>query len=264
MTSKKERKEKGMKKNEELKAHGTTILALKFNGGVIMAADRRCTAGRMIFSDDDIKIEEMDRLSCIAGAGYVADFQLLVETLRDEWLPNFEKFFNIDIYVDGQANLLKNIMRERELWAWPILAGWDPCQKMSRIFLVEPGGAIFERPYFAASGSGEIPALQVLKSKWSKDCSEKQGIEIAVEAILGSAEMDKNTADPLKHPPTIKVIDNEKIITVPEKTILEIAWKIFSRQMNKLGGKEKELLEMKIKSQNGAMLKSKCGKGAQK
>ena len=254
-----------MEKKEEEKAHGTTILALKFNGGVIMAADRRCTAGRIIFADDDVKIEEMnDRLSCIAGAGYVADFQRLVETLRDEWLPNLEKLLNTDVYVDGQANLLKNIMRENELWTWPILTGWDPCQKTGRIFLFEPGGAIFERSCYTSSGSGEIPALQVLKSKWSKDCNEEQGIEIAVEAILGSAEIDPNTADPLKHPPTIKVINNEKITTVPEKTILEVAWKIFSRQMNKLGGKEKELLEMKIKSRNGDILKSKRGKGAQK
>jgi len=65
-----------------LKIHGTTILALKFKEGVIMAADRRCVAGEKIFSDKEIKIEETGSLSCIAGAGYVSDCQWLVKVLK--------------------------------------------------------------------------------------------------------------------------------------------------------------------------------------
>ncbi|MDP2945931.1 MAG: response regulator, partial [bacterium] len=57
---------------EKTKRHGTTILALKCDEGIIMASDRRCMSGGVIFCDDIVKIEEVGALSCMGGAGYVS------------------------------------------------------------------------------------------------------------------------------------------------------------------------------------------------
>jgi len=224
-----------MEENNRGKAHGTTILALKYNQGVIMASDRRCVAGNTIFSDEMVKIEELGSLSCIAGAGMVSDFQLLVKFLRDNLIPHFEKYWDIELFVDGQAKLLEWVMENVSLYVWPILAGWDPCIQKSRIFLFEAGGAVFEPRHYTASGSGERNAMAILDNKWSKDCSQTRGVEIAVEAILASSKVDLNTSNPLIHPPIIKCMDPEKITTISDQAIFKLSWRRFLKDQARRG-----------------------------
>ena len=224
-----------MEENKRGKTHGTTILALKYNKGVIMASDRRCVAGSTIFSDEMVKIEELGSLSCIAGSGAVSDFQYLVKFLRDNLIPHFEKYWDIELFVDGQAKLLECIMENASLYVWPILAGWDPCIQKSRIFLFEADGAFFEPRHYTASGSGERNAMAILDNNWSKDCSQARGVEIAVEAILASSKVDVNTSNPLIHPPIIKCMDPEKITTVSDKATFKLSWKKFLKDQARRG-----------------------------
>lgn len=221
---------------EKTKRHGTTILALKCDEGIIMASDRRCMSGGVIFCDDIVKIEEVGALSCMGGAGYVSDFQILADILSNEVLPEFENYWDVDIYIDGQANLVKTLMRTAIFLTWPILAGWNPHTETGQIFLFEPGGAIFEKENYAASGSGEIFANPILDAKWSEDYSVKKGMEIAVEALFTASKHDPNTSDPFLHPPIIKVMAAEQIFTIPEKIIRKIAEKIY---LQKKAQKEK-------------------------
>jgi proteasome beta subunit len=217
--------EKLSKKIKQAKTEGTTTLALKFKDGVIMAADRRCVSGETIFSDEMIKIEEIGSLSCFAGAGWVSDFQLLTEILRDDFIPELEKYWDTEIFVDGQANLLKYLMRAILFFTWPILAGWDPYENKSRIFSFEPGGAFFEFDEFIASGSGENFALGVLEKEWSKDCSKGKGLEMAVEALLAASKKDRNTSDPRLHSLIIKIITPQGIAAFSSEKSFDIAWK---------------------------------------
>lgn len=217
------------------KAHGTTILALKYNKGVIIAADRRCVAGETIFSDKMVKIEEIGTLSCLAGAGWVSDFQWLTDILREEFIPNFEKFWDTEIFVDGQAKLLKYIMRNILLFTWPILAGFDPFQKTGRIFLQEPGGAIFEFDDYVSCGSGENGAKGILEKEWSKNCSETKGIRIAIEALLAASDFDRNTSPSSIFLPLVKVITSEKISDVSSEKAYQIAWGIVAKKEARKG-----------------------------
>ncbi len=220
------------------KTHGTTILALKYNKGVIIAADRRCVAGETIFSDSEIKIEEIGALSCLGGAGWVCDFQWLVDVLRGEFIPSFERFWDTEIFVDGQAGLLKHIMRGILLLTWPILAGWNPYENTGRIFLYEPGGANFEFDDYAACGSGENGAKGILEQKWSKNCSEAKGIRIAIEALIAASEIDRNTSNSSIRAPLVKVISSEKITDVPAEKTYEIAWGIIAKKEARKGIKD--------------------------
>ncbi len=231
--------EEKLRQIKESRIHGTTILALKCENGVIMAADRRCSAGGKIFSDRAIKIEEIGSLSAIGGAGFVSDCQWLVKALKNEFLPNFEKFLEIEeIFVDGLANLIDFIMGRVFLLTWPILAGWDPHQGAGRIFLFEPGGAKFEFDNYIACGSGGDEATSVLDSKWSCDCTPQKGIQIAIEALLLAAKKDLHTSDPFIHPPTVKIISPDGISTLPTKNAFGIAWEKAMKEQARKGDKE--------------------------
>lgn len=219
------------------KKTGTTILALKYKNGIIMAADRRCVTGDKIFSDEMTKIEETDSLSCIAGAGQVSDFQLLVEILMNDLIPSLEKYWDVEIFVDGQANLIRYIMRNILLLVWPILAGWDPYMNKSRIFLFEPLGTKFEINNFIAGGSGEPHALDVLKKLWTKNCSKEEGIELAVEALLAASEADRNTSDPRLHSPLVKIISSKSITTLPPESGFNMAWEQSKQEQIRQGDK---------------------------
>jgi 20S proteasome alpha/beta subunit len=210
-------REKSFREDKKTETEGTTILALKYDKGVIIAADTRCVAGETIFSDKVVKIEEVGSLSCLAGAGYVSDFQILVDALRNELTPKLEKFWEKEIFVDGQANLIKEIMRNCFLETWIIIAGWNPFKKEGYISLIDPGGAIYDKfDDYIATGSGGNYAKAVLKIKWFKNCSKEKGIQIAIEALLAASEIDRNTS---KSIPAIKVISSERIINVKKKDI---------------------------------------------
>ncbi len=241
-----------MEENKRDKTHGTTILALKYDKGVIIAADRRCTSGSTIFSDEEIKIEDLGSMSAIAMAGWVSDIQYLIDILKDKLIPWLEKFWDIEIYVDGQAKLLKHLIRNNLFMAWPILAGWDPCVNAARIFLIEPGGAIFEPQNYTATGSGGDEALRLLKSKWSKNCSEKKGIEIAIEALLAASESNIQTSNPLIHPPTIKAISSEGITDISGELSLKIAWEESFKKQEREGKNEKlqKYIESRLELKN--------------
>lgn len=241
---------------KEARMHGTTILALKCKDGVIIAGDRRCVAGNTIFSDEMLKIEKISELSCLAGAGWVSDFQALAEILRDNMIPYFEKFWETEIFVDGQANLLKYAMRNSLFLVWPILAGWDPNQEAGRIFFFEPSGTTYELPYFISTGSGEREAHRILKSKWSKDMSQKRGVELSVEAILASSEVDPNTSSPLLSAPIVKIINPRGIIDASGKMNYSFAWKKHLKTLA-LRGEKPEFVRLlaETKTQNRSRAK---------
>jgi 20S proteasome alpha/beta subunit len=218
--------------------HGTTILALKYNKGVIIAADRRCVAGETIFSDREIKIEEIGNLSCLAAAGWVSDSQQLTDILKNSIIPELEKFLETKIFVDGQANLLKEIMRRALFLTWPILAGFDPFKKEGAIFFFEPGGAEYDLPHFVATGSGGADARGILEKEWSKNCSQEEGISVAIEALLAASGADRNTSPSSIRAPLIKLISSEKIADVSAKEAFETAWKIIIKEEARKGLKD--------------------------
>ena len=123
--------EEKLRQIKESRIHGTTILALKCENGVIMAADRRCSAGGKIFSDRAIKIEEIGSLSAIGGAGFVSDCQWLVKALKNEFLPNFEKFLEIE-QIANTINKKKAL--ELSPWYWEHN---DGTVKIAPAFLLE-------------------------------------------------------------------------------------------------------------------------------
>lgn len=196
---------------------GTTILAMHFKDGVIIAGDRRQTEWHL-HTDDAVKIEETNNLAAIGCAGTIAFIQDLKDTLSHIVL-RLENITEMRIFVDGQALILKNILREnfgnfRELtyilgYAVPILVGFNPELQRSMIFEFDEAGGIYEKPYYATTGSGGILARTILEHRWRVDMKEADAVDLAIQAFV-AASSDNYSSPPLLAPATVMVISKNK------------------------------------------------------
>lgn len=228
----------------ELYKSGTTVLAFKYKDGVIVAGDRRMTSGHY-HVDDYVKVEDVDNLTLIACAGTVSCIQLLIQTLvsNREWLE--DHMVGKPIYIDGQSELLANILKRTFLWggaerlwldfiAIPILAGFDPNMGQGRVFGYDVAGMINERPDYVAVGSGQVNAETLLEKLWNPSFNLEDAQELAIDAVT-RASADIHTSPPVLAPPTIFYASKDGIGMMDEKKALEVAWSIFYKDAERRG-----------------------------
>ncbi|MGH3827065.1 MAG: proteasome subunit beta, partial [Pseudonocardiaceae bacterium] len=110
--------------------HGTTIVALRFADGVIMAGDRQMTSGTVISYRYAEKVYPADDSSCIGVAG-VAALAFEMARLFQVELLHYEKIEGVQLSLKGKANKLSGMIRGnlemalRGLVAVPLYAGYD-------------------------------------------------------------------------------------------------------------------------------------------
>jgi proteasome beta subunit len=92
--------------------HGTTIVALTFSGGVVIAGDRRATAGNVIAQRDIEKVFITDSHSSIGIAGSAGIALQMVRLFTVE-LEHYDKIEGVPLSLDGKANKLASMIRQR-------------------------------------------------------------------------------------------------------------------------------------------------------
>ncbi|MHB2024339.1 MAG: proteasome subunit beta, partial [Mycobacteriales bacterium] len=152
--------------------HGTTIVAVSYHGGVVMAGDRRATMGNVIAQRDIEKVHEADEYSVIGVAGTAGLAIELVRLFQVE-LEHYEKIDGIQLSLDGKANRLSALIRNNLAMAMqglavvPLLAGYDldaeEGTQPGRIFSYDLTGGRYEEHSFHAVGSGAMFARGALK-----------------------------------------------------------------------------------------------------
>src|ERR1700722_4941970 len=90
--------------------HATTIIAAQCAGGVVMAGDRRATAGSMIAQRDIEKVFRSDEFSCVAIAGAAGIGIDMVRLFQVE-LEHYEKLEGRTLSLEGKANRLASMIR---------------------------------------------------------------------------------------------------------------------------------------------------------
>ncbi len=85
--------------------HGTTIVALKYPGGVVMAGDRRATQGHMIASRDVQKVYITDEYT-VTGIAGTAAIAVEVARLYAVELEHYEKIEGVALTFPGKVNRL--------------------------------------------------------------------------------------------------------------------------------------------------------------
>jgi proteasome beta subunit len=181
--------------------HGTTIVAARFDGGVVMAGDRRSTAGNMIAQRDIEKVFRSDDFSCVGIAG-VAGIGLELVRLFQLELEHYEKLEGRTLSLEGKANRLSAFVRGnmsaalQGLVVVPLFAGYDEDAGRGRIFSYDvAGGRYEERPYHSI-GSGSIFAKGSLKKLYTDSLSDREVILACMQALYDAADDDSATGGP--------------------------------------------------------------------
>jgi proteasome beta subunit len=182
-------------------AHGTTIVAAACEGGVIMAGDRRATAGSMIAQRDVDKVFRSDEFSAVAYSGVAGTGIELVRLFQVE-LEHYEKLEGHRLSLDGKANRLASLVRGniggamQGLVVVPLFVGYDEDSDMGRIFSYDVAGGRYEEHRFHAIGSGSVFARGSLKKLYADGMSVSDTILACMQALYDAADDDSATGGP--------------------------------------------------------------------
>jgi proteasome beta subunit len=210
--------------------HATTIVALRYVDGVVMAGDRRATAGNVIAHRSMQKVYPADRWSGVSISGVAGVASEMVKLFQLE-LEHYEKVEGVALSLDGKATRLANMIRANLPMAMqsgmvviPIFAGYDLRRGQGRIFNYDVTGGRYEEMEFYGTGSGGTYARSLIKQRWSPDLDRGAAVNLAVEALFEAADEDSATGGPDAVRgiyPTCATITVEGYEEVPETEIAE-------------------------------------------
>jgi proteasome beta subunit len=180
---------------------GTTVLALRFDEGVIVAGDRRATEGLQIAHRSIEKVFSADDMSAVAIAGTAGPAVEMVRLLQTE-LEHYEKVEGERLSLEGKANKLSQMIRAnlpaamQGLVVVPLFAGYDERRGEGRIFKYDVTGGRYEEDDYHATGSGGKDARGSLKKRFRHDLARDEAVKIAIEALFDAADEDVGTGGP--------------------------------------------------------------------
>jgi proteasome beta subunit len=178
--------------------HATTIVAVSFDGGVVMAGDRRATMGNLIAHREIEKVFPADDYSCVGIAGTAGLAVELVRLFQVE-LEHYEKIEGALLSLDGKANRLSSMLRNnlglamQGLAVVPMFAGFDLVRRQGRIFSYDVTGGRYEEHQFHSIGSGSLFARGSMKKRWRPGLSADDAVQVVVEALHDAADDDSAT-----------------------------------------------------------------------
>jgi proteasome beta subunit len=223
--------------------HGTTIVALKYPGGVLLAGDRRSTQGNMIAGRDVQKVYITDDYTATGIAGTAA---IAVEFARlyAVELEHYEKLEGVPLTFAGKVNRLAIMVRGnlaaamQGLVALPLLVGFDiddpDPPKAGRIVSFDAaGGWNLEEEGYQSVGSGSIFAKSSIKKLYSQVTDADSALRVAVEALYDAADDDSATGGPdlvRGIYPTAVTIGADGAANVAEPRIAELAREVIERR----------------------------------
>src|ERR671932_189600 len=162
--------------------HGTTIVSMRYAGGVVMAGDRRATEGYTIASRRMDKVSPCDHWSAMAISGADGTGMQIVRLLQTE-LEHYEKVEGEPLSLEGKANKLSQMIRANLPMAMqgmvvvPLFAGYDLRRNEGRLFKYDVTGGKYEEADYATTGSGGVHARNWIKSGFRPDMEPQAAVD---------------------------------------------------------------------------------------
>jgi len=181
--------------------HATTIVAATCHHGVVLAGDRRATAGSMIAKRDVEKVFRSDEFSAIGYAGTGSVGIEFVRLFQVE-LEHYEKMEGRPLSLEGKANRLAWMIRGnlgaamQGLIVVPLFVGYEENSGQGRIFSYDVAGGPYEEQRFHSIGSGSVFARGSLKKLYADDMPVRDAVLACVQALYDAADDDSATGGP--------------------------------------------------------------------
>ncbi|MFD0277330.1 proteasome subunit beta [Kitasatospora sp. NPDC127111] len=230
--------------------HGTTIVSAVFDGGVVIAGDRRATMGNVIAQRDIEKVFPADEYSAVGIAGTAGLAVEMVRLFQLE-LEHYEKIEGTVLSLEGKANRLTTMIRGnlgmamQGLAVVPLFAGYDLDLGRGRIFTYDVTGGRSEERGFAATGSGSVFARGSMKKLYRSDLTAQQASTLVVQALYDAADDDSATGGPdlaRKIFPIVSLITEDGFRRLTEAEVSEIAVSITDERLIHPNGPQAPLL----------------------
>jgi proteasome beta subunit len=224
--------------------HATTIVAATCQGGVVLASDRRATAGNLISKGDVEKVFRCDEFSAIGIAGVLALGLEFVRIFQVE-LEHYEKMEGRPLSLMGKANRLGAMIRGNLALAMqglvlvPLLAGYDLDTGAGRIFSYDPAGGPSEEHRFYSIGSGSVFARGALKKLYRDDLPASEAVLCCLQALYDAADDDSATGGPdlaRRVFPIVATVTGDGYRRLPEGEVADVVRRIVAERMDSPDG----------------------------
>ena len=224
--------------------HATTIVAAVCDGGVVLAGDRRATAGSMIAKRDVEKVFRSDEFS---GMGYAGTGSVGIEFVRlfQVELEHYEKMEGRSLSLEGKANRLAFMVRGnlaaamQGLVVVPLFVGYDEDGAQGRIFSYDVAGGPYEEKWFHSIGSGSLFARGALKKLYTDGMSAGDAVLACVQALYDAADDDSATGGPdlpRRIFPVVATITADGFRKLPAAEAEQIAEQVVRERMTRPDG----------------------------
>lgn len=183
---------------------GTTILALRYDGGVLVAGDRRATMGNTVIYDRTDKVLSVDDRSVLALSGTPANAYEIARLLEIS-MQHFRRSQLQELSLDGRLRTLSRLLRDNLPMALqgigavvPIYATYEAADGGGRIYFYDVLGAQFETADFCTTGSGSpiIRGALYYLNRWERpfaERSEDEALLLILKMLETAAEYDTAT-----------------------------------------------------------------------
>lgn len=173
---------------------GTTTVGIVCKDGIVLAADKRATAGYLIAQKDTEKVQKVTDKIAVTMAGTASDGQMLIRLARSE-LQLKQIRNNMEVSVKEAANLMSrmvysNIRRPSMVPGVShfLMAGAD--ETGHYLYDIFPDGTISECPEYICSGSGSVYAYGVLETLYKPNMSLDEGKKMVLQCVNAAMSRD--------------------------------------------------------------------------
>lgn len=182
-------------KNSVLK-EGTSIVGIVCKDGIVMAGDRRATAGNLVISKDTQKVVQINDYLVSSGTGMASDIDMLQKIIKAE-LKLKELRSKIRPTVKEAANLIgmltfRNIRQFSTIpaIAGTLIAGINKDSSFE-LYTIEPAGTVSKVEDYDANFSSGMPfILGLLERNYKKELTLKEGVNLSIECLKSSTQRD--------------------------------------------------------------------------
>lgn len=179
---------------ETLPIPGATTVGLVFNGGVILASEKRVAYGYLVLSKAGKKVFRITDKVGAACAGLVGDMQILArEAAAYASLHSLE--CRRPITVSAVAKVMANLLFERRLFpllTQTIIGGVD--DEGPHLYVLDPLGSVIPDK-FASVGSGAEIATGILETEYKENLSADEAKNIILRSIKAAVARDIQSGD---------------------------------------------------------------------